>query len=144
MRCHDIALFGGLRSMRREPRLRSRTVNPVRAVEVCVDVIDPRPVAEFWVGLLGYRVRGDVDARWVHLEPPCGLPVLNLQRVPEPKHVKNRLHLDVFVDDPQEWIDRAEQLGAERLRLHDDAADWFCVMADPAGNEFCVCREDED
>lgn len=70
--------------------------------------------------------------------------MLNLQRVPEPKQVKNRLHIDVFVDDPREWIDRAEQLGAQRLRLHDDQADWFCVMADPAGNEFCICREDED
>jgi catechol 2,3-dioxygenase-like lactoylglutathione lyase family enzyme len=137
-------LFRDVRWVRRERRLRSRNVKPVRGVEVCIDVIDPRPVAEFWVGLLGYRVGGDVDARWVHLEPPSGLPVLNLQRVPEPKQGKNRLHLDVYVDDPQEWIDRAEKLGAERLRLHDDPADWFCVMADPAGNEFCVCREDED
>jgi hypothetical protein len=32
-------------------------------------------------------------------------------------------------------------LGAARLRLHDDEKDWFCVMADPAGNEFCICRE---
>ena len=70
--------------------------------------------------------------------------MLNLQRVPEPKHVKNRLHFDVFVDDPLEWIDRAELLGAQRLRLHDDPTDWFCVMADAAGNEFCICREDED
>ncbi len=70
--------------------------------------------------------------------------MLNLQRVPEPKQVKNRMHIDVFVDDPLEWIERAEQLGAQRLRLHDDQADWFCVMADPAGNEFCICREDED
>ena len=40
------------------------------------------------------------DARWVHMEPPPGLPVINLQRVPEAKASKNRLHLDVFVDDP--------------------------------------------
>lgn len=119
-------------------------MKPVRAVEVCIDVLEPRPVAEFWAKFLGYRVAGDIDARWVHLEPPSGLPVLNLQRVPETKGVKNRLHLDVYVDDPLEWIEHAAQLGAERLMLHDDAADWFCVMADPAGNEFCVWQENDE
>jgi predicted enzyme related to lactoylglutathione lyase len=119
-------------------------MRPVRAVEVCVDVLDPRPVVAFWSELLGYRAEGDLDARWVHLEPPDGLPVLNLQRVPEAKAGKNRLHLDVFVDDPLDWIERAESLGAARLSLHDDPADWFCVMADPAGNEFCICQESQD
>lgn len=118
-------------------------MNTIRAVEVCVDVADPRPVAEFWEALLGYHPEGDVDARWVHLEPPPGLPVLNLQRVPEPKTTKNRLHLDIYADEPAAVIDRAEELGATRLRSHDDAADWFCVMADPAGNEFCICLETE-
>jgi hypothetical protein len=121
-------------------------VLPVRGVEVCIDVIDPRHVAAFWCELLGYEVDGDVDARWVHLEPPEGttMPVLNLQRVPEWKEIKNRLHLDVFVDDPEEWIDRSLELGATRLRVNDDADDWYCVMADVEGNEFCICREDED
>jgi hypothetical protein len=121
-------------------------VLPVRGVEVCIDVIDARHVATFWGELLGYEPEGDLDARWVHLEPPEGtnLPVLNLQRVPERKEIKNRLHLDVFVDDPDEWIDRSEELGATRLRLNDDEDDWFCVMADVEGNEFCICREDED
>jgi hypothetical protein len=118
-------------------------VRPARAVEVCIDVLDPRPVAAFWSALLGYRAEGDVDNRWVHLEPPSGLPALNLQRVPEPKTIKNRLHLDVYVDDPLEWIGRAHELGATQLSLHDDPADWFCVMADPAGNEFCICQEQQ-
>ena len=115
----------------------------VRAVEVCIDVVDPGPVAEFWTRLLGYVVEGDTDAAWVHLQPPAGLPVINLQRVPEAKVGKNRLHLDVYVDDPLDWIRHAEALGAQRVRMHDDDADWFCVMIDPAGNEFCICREGE-
>jgi len=121
-------------------------VLPVRSVEVCIDVIDPRPVAMFWTELLGYRAEDDLESRWVHLEPPDGapLPVLNLQRVPERKEIKNRLHLDVYVDDPEEWIARAEELGATRLRLNDDEDDWYQVMADVEGNEFCICREGED
>jgi hypothetical protein len=118
-------------------------MNAIRAVEVCIDVVDPREAAKFWAEFLGYEIEGEVDARWVHLNPPPGFPVLNLQRVPERKQVKNRLHLDVYVDDPWKWIEHAERLGARQLRLHDDPADWFCVMADPSGNEFCVCREDD-
>jgi Glyoxalase-like domain len=42
------------------------------------------------------------------------------------------------------WIEHAARLGARQLRLHDDPADRFCVMADPSGNEFCVCRENDE
>jgi hypothetical protein len=116
---------------------------PRVAVEVCMDCSEPRVVAQFWMAFLGYRTDDDLDDEWVHLEPPAGLPVLNLQRVPEAKVGKNRLHLDVFVDDPEPWIERTEELGATRIRLHDSPTDWFQVMADPAGNEFCVCRENQ-
>jgi hypothetical protein len=67
--------------------------------------------------------------------------VINLQRVPEPKLGKNRLHFDVFVDEPDQWIDRAVSLGAAKVRLHDSQDDWFCVMHGPEGNEFCICLE---
>lgn len=118
-------------------------MRPVRSVELAIDVVEPRPVAEFWTALLGYSTTDDLDARWVHLDPPAGLPVINLQQVPEGKATKNRLHLDVYVDDPLEWIVHASSLGADQLALHDDDTDWFCVMADPAGNEFCICREQQ-
>ena len=117
---------------------------PAVTVEVCIDTTDPERLADFWSGLLGYRPEPSESGRWVHLDPPApGLPVLNLQRVPEAKAGKNRLHLDLYVADPDAWIARGEELGATRLALHDDPADWFQVMADPEGNEFCVCREQE-
>ncbi len=115
-----------------------------RVVEVCIDCVEPAVVARFWIELLGYRTDDDLETDgWIHLEPPAGLPVLNLQRVPEAKAGKNRLHLDLYVVEPDGWIERCEQLGATKLRLHDDPKDWFQVMADPAGNEFCVCRENQ-
>jgi hypothetical protein len=114
---------------------------PQVSLELCIDCVDPAVVATFWIELLGYRTDDDLGDRWIHLEPPPGLPVLNLQRVPEPKAGKNRLHLDLYVQDPERWVERAEALGATRLRLHDSPEDWFQVMADPAGNELCVCRE---
>ena len=118
-------------------------VNRVRAVEVCIDVNDPIVESTFWCDFLGYRVIGANDARWVHLEPSDGLPVINLQRVPESKLGKNRVHLDVFVDEPDLWIDRAVAHGAAKILLHDADDDWYCVMHDPEGNEFCICLETE-
>jgi len=118
-------------------------MKPLRAVEVCIDVNDPVVESRFWCSLLGYRVIGNDDGGWVHMEHDDGLPVINLQRVPESKIGKNRLHFDVYVDDPDQWIDHATSLGATKVRLHDADDDWFYVMSDPEGNEFCICLEKE-
>jgi len=40
--------------------------------------------------------------------------------------------------DPQQWIDFALSLGANKMRRHDAPDDWYCVMHDPEGNEFCI------
>lgn len=116
-------------------------MRPLRSFEICIDVVDPGPVARFWTELCGYRTDDDVTDRWVHLQPPEGLPVLNLQRVPEGKAGKNRLHFDLYYDDPEEWIARALSLGATEVREHHHDDDWYTVLLDPAGNEFCICRE---
>lgn len=94
-------------------------MKPIRSFEICIDVVEATPVAAFWSALLGYETTDEPGGRWVHLEPPPGLPVLNLQQVPEGKVTKNRLHFDVYVDDPLEWIARAKELGATEQRLHD-------------------------
>lgn len=63
------------------------------------------------------------------------------QAVPEPKRVKNRLHLDVHAEDgdADALADRLEGLGASRVELVDQgpAGRWW-VMTDPEGNEFCA------
>ena len=68
--------------------------------------------------------------------------------VPEPKTVKNRVHLDVQVGaglEPGERagvvaseVERLTQLGARHLRTFDEMGEHWVVMADPEGNEFCV------
>lgn len=66
-------------------------------------------------------------------------PRLCLQRVPEPKAGKNRMHLDLNVDDVDETMARLIALGATRRSdeiLYYEHR-WF-VLADPEGNEFCV------
>jgi hypothetical protein len=112
------------------------------SAEVCLDCCDLTVMTRFWTGLLGYRTDDGLAGDWIHLEPPHHrLPVMNLQLVPEVKAGKNRLHLDVYVEDPPSWIAKAEALGAQRVRLNDESNDWYLVMVDPEGNEFCICRE---
>ncbi|MFI6282276.1 VOC family protein [Streptomyces sp. NPDC050988] len=65
---------------------------------------------------------------------------LLFQRVPEPKTVKNRLHIDVHTGDGQREaaVTRLTGLGAAVFReVKEQGGEWV-VMTDPEGNEFCV------
>jgi hypothetical protein len=118
----------------------------VRMQCLCIDADDPRPVAAFWEGALGWRRTFEDDDEIV-LEPPAGSPLeglvpdLLVLRVPETKTVKNRLHIDLRPDDQDVEVARLEGLGARRVDVGQDAATvTWVVMADPGGNEFCVLR----
>jgi hypothetical protein len=110
-------------------------------VDLVLDCADPTALVDFWRDALGYRELF-VDTTFAVLVPEQGnAPPLVLQRVPEPKSGKNRMHLDIVVDDIAPEIARLEALGATRI---DDAAQslgdtkWV-RMLDPEQNEFCVC-----
>ena len=107
-----------------------------RLGEVVIDCHDPARLASFWQSLLGgYVVRQSHD--WVALEPPTGITV-SFQLVPEPKEVKNRVHLDIDVRDLEEAVTAAVALGAVRQgAVVYDEIGGFQVMLDPEGNEFC-------
>jgi len=68
-------------------------------------------------------------------------PKLLLQRVAEPKTVKNRMHFDIEVADVHAEADRLVALGATRVSegsCSEHGSTWL-LMSDPEGNEFCVC-----
>jgi hypothetical protein len=69
---------------------------------------------------------------------------LFLQKVPEPKPGKNRMHLDIAVLDEQAVVERLLALGARRLWRVDFTTHHWTVLADPEGNEFCVGKFSED
>ena len=82
---------------------------------------------------------------------PEGLrPRLLFQRVPEPKVAKNRMHLDLHVSDargadPEGGRSRVDaeaarlvSLGARHLRTFEKDGEYWAVLQDPEGNEFCV------
>lgn len=112
---------------------------PARLHQVVVDAHDPARLARFWAALLGgepiHRELG-----WSHVEPP-GVVRMSFQPVPEVKVIKNRLHLDLEVDDIGTATAEAVALGATRAGdLVTDEQGSFQVMRDLEGNEFCFVR----
>ena len=107
--------------------------------QIVFDSPNPEALARFWQALIGGEV--DVEsADWAVLDGDDMGFYVGFQRVTEQKSAKNRVHLDVVVDDLDSAVDQAEQLGARKIggvvREDDDDAE-FQVMADPGGNEFC-------
>ncbi|MBB5957692.1 hypothetical protein FHS29_004287 [Saccharothrix tamanrassetensis] len=82
----------------------------MRLGQIVVDCRRTAEVAEFWGSLLGGTPVERPDG-WTYVEPP-GWPRLLFQPVPEAKTVKNRLHLDVVVDDIPSATTEAVGLGA--------------------------------
>lgn len=106
-----------------------------------LDCSDPEALAEFWAPALGYTVVGGAGAYVMLLPTESGPPQLLLQRVPEPKGAKNRMHLDIHVVDIDAEADRLVALGARRVSsspFDENGTRWH-LMEDPEGNELCVC-----
>jgi hypothetical protein len=140
-------------------------------VQVVIDCADPTGLAGFWAEALHYeipapppgferwddwaRAEGIPEDRWndaAAIQDPDGTgPRVFLQRVPERKVAKNRIHLDLNVgggpDIPVE--ERRRRVDAEVARLKtlgasdergamDQRGEYWVRMNDPEGNEFCV------
>ena len=108
--------------------------------EVTIDCREPDRLAEFWSQLLGVEVADPPLPGWARTKPTvAGGPVLNFQPVPEPKHGKSRLHLDLWTDDLAvtiRWIN--DHGGAFTGEAHEYDEGTVAVMTDPEGTEFCV------
>jgi predicted enzyme related to lactoylglutathione lyase len=109
-------------------------------VELVLDCAEPKRLAKFWREALHYR-EYYTDANLAVLVPKKGIasPLL-LQGVPEPKSGKNRMHLDIVVDDIEDEIDRLRALGAHRIDedIQSFGGTRWVRMSDPEQNEFCV------
>ena len=114
---------------------------------VVVDCFDLERSAAFWCGVLGYQAEPSSPGRYQSLLPADGNGVeLLLQRVPEPKTGKNRLHLDLRVPDLEAETSRVVALGARLVTAEPiEEYGWvWHVLADPDGNEFCVLQPPPD
>ncbi|MGA8112786.1 MAG: VOC family protein [Actinocatenispora sp.] len=105
---------------------------------VTIDCADPRRLAEFWSAALNAPTVLDVG-EFVMLGPAGdGEPAVGLQRVPEERAGKNRIHVDLRAEDGQAEIVRLVGLGATTLGEHSVPGQAWTVLADPEGNQFCV------
>ena len=107
-----------------------------------LDCQDAEALARFWCDALGYSARGPLGTVWMAMPPESeNAPWIVLQQVPEPRSGKNRMHLDLHVDqDLDAEVRRLEELGAQRAEGQSfvtESVSWV-VMSDPEGNEFCV------
>jgi predicted enzyme related to lactoylglutathione lyase len=110
-------------------------------VDLVLDCANPATLVDFWRDALGYR-EYYVDRSFAVLVPKEGTsPPLVLQGVPEPKAGKNRMHLDIVVDDIEPEVERLAALGATRLDtgVQSFGETQWVRMLDPEQNEFCVC-----
>jgi predicted enzyme related to lactoylglutathione lyase len=97
-------------------------------------------VGYFWSEALGWPLVWDQDEETA-IRSPHGGPKISWGGPPvNPKLGKNRLHLDLAPSagsDQQAEVDRLVSLGATRIDIGQGDVGWV-VMADSAGNEFCV------
>lgn len=113
-----------------------------RISAMCIDAIEPRSVADFWAAVLGWDVVEEGDEGISLASPSRDLPTLDILPVPEAKHTKNRLHLDLRADNTgfEAELDRLGGLGARRVDIGQGSNVTWVVLADPEGNEFCLLR----
>ncbi|MFB6821414.1 VOC family protein [Streptomyces virginiae] len=114
---------------------------------VAIDCSDAYGLARFWSEVTGRPLHpeaepGDHETVVMLAEGP----LLYFNQVPEPKTVKNRIHLCLRpTTSREEEVERLLRIGATLVvdRRQSDGSGW-AVLADPEGNEFCVLRGESD
>ena len=109
-------------------------------IEIVIDCREPATLARWWGQVLGWPVTDDPRGlSWVSRTGSYDPPVLVFVPVPEPKTVKNRIHVDVgpIGCEQGEELQRLLDLGAKPVDVGQQDAPWV-VLSDPEGNEFCL------
>ena len=107
---------------------------------IVLDTVDPEPLAAFWCEVLGTEVDTTLgEGQYVVLKATEGSPPFGFQRVPEAKRGKNRMHLDLGVEDLAMAAARIEELGGSVLSEVQELEGYvWRTVADPEGNEFDI------
>jgi catechol 2,3-dioxygenase-like lactoylglutathione lyase family enzyme len=115
-----------------------------RITSIAIDCADPELLASFWTAVLGWQVT-EREEDGVSIGAPGSPFGIDFFRVPEPKQVKNRLHLDLNATDREQEAElrRLLELGAMPTDVGQGEVSWH-VLADPEGNEFCLLRSRVD
>jgi predicted enzyme related to lactoylglutathione lyase len=121
-----------------DPRPVYRDTGPVAAI--VADCTDLDVMAGFWELAAGWTRGGMADDRLMLRSPRDVGPFLELQRVPEAKAGKNRVHVDIAPEKGEDLagaVKLLRDIGAVPANIGQGEVGWD-VMADPEGHEFCV------
>jgi Glyoxalase-like domain len=109
-------------------------------LSLSIDCADAGKLAAFWATALGRPVDPGATLKSATIaasDPGATGPRLSFHQVPEPKTVKNRLHLDLITKQTEAETSRLLSLGATQLRVFEqDGRHRWTTFADPEGNEF--------
>ncbi len=97
---------------------------------------DPEGVAQFWTSALGYQRRNLWDP-YIGLRDPSARDSLVTIQKSGPESA-NKIHLDLYSDDPDAEAERLVTLGATKLKRFEEGDTYWWVLSDPKGNEFCI------
>ncbi len=115
---------------------------PASVGYLVIDTTDPERLAAFWCALLDVQVDATIgDGQFVVLSRTKDGLTVGFQQVPESKSGKNRLHLDLIVDDLAVATAEVEGLGGRWLEpgtIRELEGFQWRQMADPDGNEFDI------
>jgi catechol 2,3-dioxygenase-like lactoylglutathione lyase family enzyme len=110
----------------------------IRLGSTVINCADLELMTRFWAGALGLTpssaVAGD-DFRLLRGDRGN----VSLQLSASPPGSRDQMHLDLYSDDQSAQVERLVGRGARRIRHHQDEDEDYVVLADPVGNEFCVC-----
>jgi hypothetical protein len=104
-----------------------------------IDCGDAGKLAAFWGAALGRPVDPGATPESAAItpgDPGVTGPRLLFHQVPEPKSVKNRLHLDLISSTFEAESQRLAALGASPIRDVTKGSARWTTFADPEGNEF--------
>jgi 4a-hydroxytetrahydrobiopterin dehydratase len=110
---------------------------PVQQLEIAIDALDIPAVLPFWRAVLDYvNEPGSDDSI---MDPRGRAPSLWFQQMEVPRPQRNRIHFDVSVPHDEADARIKATLAAGGTLVSADAAPAFWILADPEGNEACIC-----
>ena len=113
---------------------------PVQVLELAIDAMDIPAIRPFWKAVLGYADEPGSDGGLDAIVDPAGqLPAIWFQQMDSPRPQRNRIHLDITVAHDEAGPRVHAALAAGGRLVDDSFAPSYWVMADPEGNEACVC-----
>lgn len=136
----DVDLAGEISALAAAAGARSAP-GEVQALEVAIDALDTAAVLPFWRAVLDYvdAVADDDGVVRAIVDRSRRGPAVWFQPMDEPRPQRNRIHLDVTVPHDVAEARVAAALAAGGTLVSDARAKAFWVLADPEGNEACVC-----